>query len=706
MGDKYKATVSSEILARYTLVNGTFVYQFLATLPATAGAWNTFSQSVTIPASTTAMTLFHVLPRIGTLSVDDVNVLGVTTPPTDTTKPTVSITSPLSSTTASGTISVQATATDNIGVTSVTLLIDGVVVGSQDTTAPFTFAWDTASVNNATHTISARAVDAAGNTQDATAVTVIVNNSITPPSNNLVLNPALEIAGTAGNPQNWNRGGWGTNNRIFTYPVAGITGNAAQIDITTYTNGDAKWYFDPVFVNPGETYTFNYSYKSSTTTNITLRYTNIDGTFTYLGMSNPGAVANWTNASFTFVPPTGVTAVSVMHIINKIGTLAIDNYSLVSGNTNTFSKGKVSLSFDDGWLEHDTVARPILDAAGIKGTFYIVSNEMAGAIPTERVSNSTLETVAAGGDPQNWNRGGWGTNDRVYTYPVAGTSGNAVQVAITTYTNGDAKWYGNDVSVATSTKYVVGDSYKSNVPTEVLARFMLSDGTFFYQFLSQLPSTTNAWSTFSQTITTPANAVSLTLFHVLPGVGVLGIDNMSIKPIQVFATTAQVQELASSGHEIGAHSRTHTSLISLNTSGKTSEISGSRQDLLNAGFAPVSTFAYPYGDYDPSVQTVTANAGFTLGRSVVRGYNDSTTDHFALKIQQVSRDRTMAEMKGWIDQAAVDRTWLIFMFHQISDDPTNSPLGISPADFQTLVSYLQTANVDKITVAEGASLLL
>ncbi len=106
--------------------------------------------------------------------------------PGDTTPPTVSMTAPANGATVSGTVTVSASASDNVGVVGVQFLVNGASAGAEDTTAPYSLAWNSTSVANGTHTISARARDAAGNTTTAAAVTVTVQNGTpgdtTPPS--------------------------------------------------------------------------------------------------------------------------------------------------------------------------------------------------------------------------------------------------------------------------------------------------------------------------------------------------------------------------------------------------------------------------------------------------------------------------------------------------------------------------------------------
>jgi hypothetical protein len=106
----------------------------------------------------------------------------------DTTPPTVSITSPANGATVSGTVNVTATATDNVGVVSAQLLVDGAQVGAAVTFAPArlstvaTFAWNTLTATLGTHVLSVLASDAQGNVGAAPTITVTVVNDAIPPT--------------------------------------------------------------------------------------------------------------------------------------------------------------------------------------------------------------------------------------------------------------------------------------------------------------------------------------------------------------------------------------------------------------------------------------------------------------------------------------------------------------------------------------------
>ena len=92
----------------------------------------------------------------------------------DTTAPTVSA----SATGSSGSVTFAASASDNVGVTNVEFYVDGAIKGS-DTTAPYSLAFNSTALSNGAHSLTAKAVDAAGNSQLSTAVSFSVNNATT-----------------------------------------------------------------------------------------------------------------------------------------------------------------------------------------------------------------------------------------------------------------------------------------------------------------------------------------------------------------------------------------------------------------------------------------------------------------------------------------------------------------------------------------------
>jgi hypothetical protein len=100
---------------------------------------------------------------------------------TDTTAPTVSLDSPSNGATVSDAVSLSSTATDNAYMGGVTFWYDSTKIGSEitATTSPDTYTsnWNSTSVSNGSHTLSAVARDAAGN-YATSSVTVTVDNTV------------------------------------------------------------------------------------------------------------------------------------------------------------------------------------------------------------------------------------------------------------------------------------------------------------------------------------------------------------------------------------------------------------------------------------------------------------------------------------------------------------------------------------------------
>jgi Bacterial Ig domain len=106
-----------------------------------------------------------------------------------------SITAPVSGSTASGTVSVSATASGTSGVAGVQFMLDGGKAGSEVLAAPFSMAWNTTAVANGTHTLTAVARDATGNSVVSAPLTVSVLNSGSPSATGIVVDRVVSADG-------------------------------------------------------------------------------------------------------------------------------------------------------------------------------------------------------------------------------------------------------------------------------------------------------------------------------------------------------------------------------------------------------------------------------------------------------------------------------------------------------------------------------
>ncbi len=144
----------------------------------------------------------------------------------DTTAPSVSLSAPANNATVSGsTVTVSATASDAVGVAGVRFRLDGVNLGNEDTSAPYSLVWNTTTATNGSHVLTAVATDAAGNSATSAPVTVTVSNvaanrapTLTQPANQTSAEGAsVSLALVASDP----------DGNTLTYGATGLPGGLA-----------------------------------------------------------------------------------------------------------------------------------------------------------------------------------------------------------------------------------------------------------------------------------------------------------------------------------------------------------------------------------------------------------------------------------------------------------------------------------------------
>ncbi len=115
--------------------------------------------------------------QVATPAEPDGEIRGQVVPPDagdfDAEAPAVQLASP--GATLSGTVTLEATATDNQGVAEVRFLANGVIVGT-DQVAPYAVDWDTTTVSDGDFALTAEAEDVAGNVGESAVVDVTVQN--------------------------------------------------------------------------------------------------------------------------------------------------------------------------------------------------------------------------------------------------------------------------------------------------------------------------------------------------------------------------------------------------------------------------------------------------------------------------------------------------------------------------------------------------
>jgi peptidoglycan/xylan/chitin deacetylase (PgdA/CDA1 family) len=258
----------------------------------------------------------------------------------DTTPPTVALTSPAAGATVSGTVELSADAADAGGIERVELYVGSTLIATE-LNSPYAIDWDTTPYAGTTVTLVARAFDTAGNSADSAARQITVTATQAP--TNLAQNPSLEIDANGDQvPDCWQRGGSGTNAATFTLTSNASTGSVAQrIDMTSYSSGARRLVTrqDSGACAPaasaGHRYTVDVQYIANSQPVFTIYYRNASGSWVWFAQSPrlPTSSSYRLGSYTTPALPSGATAISVGLSIINLGSLTMDDFTLVDAGT-------------------------------------------------------------------------------------------------------------------------------------------------------------------------------------------------------------------------------------------------------------------------------------------------------------------------------------------------------------------------------------
>ena len=248
--------------------------------------------------------------------------------------PVVTLSAPLNNTlyTAAQTVTISATANDNVAVTTVTFIIDGHIV-STDTEHPHEFLWPITIADNGIHTLTAKAFDAVGNSSTTDPVTVTVNIDETPPTAGLT-NPGFEESSTEGIP------GWTTtpgSKVTITTTDGEFHGGGAGLKIVAEPENLPRAWQDWNGYVVGATYQLTFWGKVESTEGLRGRVPVLtippgggNGLiFAYVDVTSP----EWTKYSMTFSTPTASDGIRIRcyESTNTLnGTMYFDDFTITT----------------------------------------------------------------------------------------------------------------------------------------------------------------------------------------------------------------------------------------------------------------------------------------------------------------------------------------------------------------------------------------
>ena len=530
-------------------------------------------------------------------------------------------------------------------------------------------------------------------------------------ASNTIPNPNVSESSDGAMPDYWYQDSWGNNTAVFSYVRQGYAdASALQVQMNSYTDGDAKWYFAPITVHPSTGYVFSDYYQSTTYSNIWARFVSPAGTVTYKWLGYVSASSAWAQKSITFTTPADVAAVSILHVLTSVGTLTTDSYSLAEA--------------------------PLVPACDVT--------------VTNGIANASFEQSCDGGiTPAEWQKNSVGAITSQLTYEKTGYSGTkSVGMNITAANGGEVSWSFKPVSVIAGKRYQYSCWVKSTIGAYTYTEEQHADGTYSYAAMMSAPATGNSWSYYVDAFIASSTTSAASVYFATDKVGSVMIDDCSLVQLPDLATNNftrgmvsiafddgwrttytnglpvmnqfgykatyyvnyskvgtsgymtknQLKTLASQGNEIGSHAYEHINLPAAEAATVDYEVKQNQQLLSQLLSTAIKNFADPYGAYNSSVV------------DTVMHYHQSNRDTSGMLNKKynfnprlihswgVDKNTTMTDINNLIKQAKTQNAWLVLVYHDIPTGNGGAVDSISVATLKKHLSAIKSSGLPVLTV--------
>ncbi|MEA2212401.1 MAG: hypothetical protein QOF83_2349, partial [Solirubrobacteraceae bacterium] len=164
----------------------------------------------------------------------------------------------------------------------------------------------------------------------------------------------------------------------------------------------------------------------------------------------------------------------------------------------------------------------------------------------------------------------------------------------------------------------------------------------------------------------------------------------------------QIHDLYKAGNEIGGHTADHVDLPNTDPAEAQRQVCDDRSNLLSQGYAPTD-FAYPYGDYNSSIEQMVASCGYNSARtSVLAPETNPPADPYA--IRSGASSSTLAAYESAVTNAEQrGGGWVPVTFHQICNACDTD--WITQADFSSFLTWLQGQQGNGVVVSRVADVI-
>jgi peptidoglycan/xylan/chitin deacetylase (PgdA/CDA1 family) len=170
---------------------------------------------------------------------------------------------------------------------------------------------------------------------------------------------------------------------------------------------------------------------------------------------------------------------------------------------------------------------------------------------------------------------------------------------------------------------------------------------------------------------------------------------------------SQLQSFQSAGNEIAGHTINHVDLPTVSLTEAQRQVCQDRRALMSEGLA-VTDFAYPYGDYNTSVESIVQGCGYNSARRSWGLCSPAQTgcpaaetippqNIWEIRTQSsVQSGTTVQDLENAVMNAEATGGWITFVFHHICDGCDS--YAITQSNLQAFLDWLQPRSANGTVV--------
>lgn len=307
-------------------------------------------------------------------------------------------------------------------------------------------------------------------------------------------------------------------------------------------------------------------------------------------------------------------------------------------------------------------------------------------------------------------------------------------------------WLADPVSVEPERTYAYSFEYRSNVPVKIAIEYTTknSDKTGYIGIVTLKPAQT--WQRFTAHFdnTADISSIRINTNEATPGiVDTRGFDIHQIKDAELtkglvsvtfddgwesvssnavalldkyhirttqyiisdvaannvpeYMNYDTIMHLKKAGHEIGSHSLTHCNQTTLDTASIKNNALASKQELEQQHLGPITSFAYPLGQYNETTQTIFSKQ-YSFIRTSDYGFNDRYFDETNVHSVGILDKTTDTEFKAWLDFAKTHHQWVVFVYHRVNN---SGEYNVTDAQLERQLKMISHSGLQTLPLSEA-----